>query len=171
MKRLTLLRHGHAEPHADGGDHERALDARGRAAAARAARAVLDAFGKPDLALASAALRTRQTAEIFCQQASGTPGEPAGPAMPLRFEAALYHAPWRDLLATVQGTGDTVGHLLLVGHNPGISELALHWANSLNAGGRFTGFAPAGWCSLEFAAQAWGALPLPVAGHFAPSTD
>ena len=167
-----MLRHGHAEAQADGGDFERELDGRGRTEVARAARAVLEAVGTPDLALASAARRTQQTAAIFCEQAHDpmrgradlerrTPGPPV-----LRLEPALYHASWREMLGVVQETDKDIGHLLVVGHNPGISELALHWANSLRRDGTFMGFSTAGWCSVVFESESWQTIAMPSDGLF-----
>lgn len=179
MKRLTLLRHGNAEARAEGGDFERALDARGRAEAARAAQAMLQACGKPDLILASAAKRTRQTAVIF-QAEFATMAVPvtAAPALAeatngptsanilIRTERSLYHAAWDQLLASARSAGDEIEHLLIVGHNPGISELALRWSNSLQSPPPFAGFSTAGWCSVTFDEERWADIATPVEGRF-----
>ncbi len=160
MKRLTLLRHGHAEAHAEGGDFDRALDARGRAEVARAAAAIMNSVGKPDLILVSTAQRTQQTAAIFCEHA----GNAGGAAM--RGERSLYHASCDELLNIVHSIADEITHLLLVGHNPGISELALRWANSLNTAPAFAGFATAGWSSMIFDSHTWSAIAMPLDGQF-----
>jgi len=162
VKRLTLLRHGHAAAHADGGDFERSLDARGRTEAVRAAAAIMESVGKPDLILVSTARRTQQTAAIFCEHV-GTAG---GNGASMRGERGLYHASCDELLAIVRSTADQITHLLVVGHNPGISELALRWANSLNTTPSFAGFATAGWGSMIFDSLTWSAIALPREGQF-----
>ena len=162
MKRVTLVRHGHAEPQAEGGDFFRPLDSRGRAEAARSAAAIATAFGAPDSMVASAAVRTRQTALILREHwASITAG-----ALPLVFERNLYHADWTVLLQTLQGTASSISHVLLVGHNPGISELALRWSGRFAEHAAFRGFAPAGWCTAAFDIGDWTAISSPVEGRF-----
>ena len=84
MDRLILLRHAKAESEASSGDDfDRPLAARGR----REAQAVgvqLAALGlKPDIALVSPALRTRETWELV---------EEAVPGAEVRFDPALYNA-------------------------------------------------------------------------------
>jgi phosphohistidine phosphatase len=64
MHRLILMRHAQAEPSASsGGDKARALSPAGRGEAVLMGRALAERGLKPDLALVSAATRTRQTGE------------------------------------------------------------------------------------------------------------
>lgn len=162
MKRLTVLRHGHAEAHAEGGDFDRALDARGRAEVARAAAAIMESVGKPDLILVSTAKRTQQSAAIFFEHLGTAGGD--GPSM--RGERRLYHASRDELLTLVRSTADEITHLLIVGHNPGISDLAVRWSNSLSTTPSFAGFATAGWGSLTFDSRTWSAIAIPRDGRF-----
>ncbi len=126
--RLSLLRHGVAETHSDAGDFERRLAPRGFEQARWAADR-LQSLGVmlPDRVLSSPALRTRQTAETLIE----------GLALPpacLELISPLYLADLGTLTALIQGiaTGgvaadaDSPRHILLVGHNPGLSELAQH---------------------------------------------
>lgn len=162
MKRVTLLRHGHAAPQAEGGDFFRPLDEFGRAEAARSAAAIAAACGAPDSMLASAAVRTRQTAMIVREHWGAIPES----ALPLVFERNLYHAEWTSLLQSLQDTAPSVSHLLLVGHNPGISDLALRWSGRFAEHAAFRGFAPAGWCSAVFDISDWTKLGSPVTARF-----
>lgn len=164
MKRLSLLRHGHAQAQAEGGDFERSLDARGRTEALRAAKALLEVGSPPKLVLASAAKRTAQTATIFIEQLRSLATEPV-----MRAERSLYQATADDLLSIIMVSSDELDHLLIIGHNPGISELALRWANSLDETSGFRGFATAGWCSVIFDSLSWSALGRPTSGRFAAS--
>lgn len=114
MRELVLLRHAHAEPAASGqDDHERGLDETGRAEAA-AAGEWLRAHGLlPDRILCSSALRARETLDSL--GAIGT-GE-------VRSEASIYEASPGTLAALADANRDAE-RLLLVGHNPGLEQLA-----------------------------------------------
>jgi phosphohistidine phosphatase len=144
-RRLTLVRHGHAEDKGPGQrDFDRALDPRGRAEIAEMARRCLDLGLVPDLLVTSAAVRARQTAAAFERLL-----ERRSP--PLRVEAGLYLAEAESLLAFIRGTDAGVTHLMLVAHNPGLADLAQQLAPEA----RFTGFETAATCSMLFAADGW----------------
>lgn len=148
MKRLTLMRHGDArwnDPEVS--DLERPLNRRGTSAAEAMARRLLDLELIPDLLLASPARRTQETAAIVARELS----------LPLRRvlrEEALYLASAADLLRLVQATGPRVGHLLVVGHNPGVSELMQLLLPQRGLGG----LAAAAVCSIAFDATEWTAI-------------
>ena len=116
MRRLMLLRHAKAVASARGGDIERPLAPRGRAAvpvlgAYLAAETLL-----PDLALVSPARRTHETWDLLAPSLGPTP---------MRIEPRIYEAPSERLLAVVQETDADVRTLLMIGHNPGFAELAV----------------------------------------------
>lgn len=163
MRRITLVRHGHAAAHAKGGDFQRPLDGRGRREVAQTATAIRDRIGAPSLMLASSAVRTTQTATILRDRLS-TPDT----TLPLVFERSLYHADWSHLLEVLQASDDTTPHLLLVGHNPGISELALRWSRHFPEYTDFQGFVTAGWCSAAFATPTTdlSGLSVPIEAFF-----
>ena len=118
MRRLIVMRHAKTERRAESGeDFDRALTAEGRADAAETARALAAAGLTPDLALVSAAVRTRQTFEAMRATLSD---------VRMSARADLYNAS-RDVLwrAAEASDGDTV---LLIGHNPDIHALALSLA-------------------------------------------
>jgi phosphohistidine phosphatase len=117
MKHLILMRHASAGPAAD--DRERPLSAAGQREALRMGRALaaLSASGfRPERALVSPARRAQETL--------------AGVRRGLRSLAAadtddaLYLASPGELLSRLQRLSDETEQLLLVGHNPGLSELA-----------------------------------------------
>ena len=133
-ERLVLLRHGEALPSPRGGrDFDRPLSDRGLLEARGAARAIAAVMARPDLILASRALRTTQTAEAV--QATAFAG------VPVVTEAALYLATAEALLDVLQGLGDGFASVLLVGHNPGISEACARLAGD----GRPLSLPTAGW--------------------------
>jgi phosphohistidine phosphatase len=117
MQRLILLRHGKAESvAATGGDFERGLTERGRSDAALMGRVLADAGMAPDLALVSAARRTRET---------WTEAAPAFPAARCEISRTLYLASCEQLAQLVDGVAEAVTSLMIVGHNPGLHEFAL----------------------------------------------
>lgn len=116
MLRLTLLRHARAEPqYAGQEDWDRALEARGQRDAAEMARRLQERHLKPQRILTSPALRAISTAAIMAR----TLRVPAGHVLS---DERLYLASARVLLTVIQELGGTAGHLMVVGHNPGISE-------------------------------------------------
>jgi phosphohistidine phosphatase len=117
VKRLHLLRHAKSswdDPSLD--DHERPLAPRGRKAAAVVAAWMADNRVRPELVLCSTATRTRQTlARVL--PALGDPG--------VVYDDGLYHVGADRLLERLHAVSDDVGEAMLVGHNPGLQELAL----------------------------------------------
>jgi phosphohistidine phosphatase len=74
---------------------------------------------RPDVALCSPAVRTRETLEIVT---AGHPG--LGVRLGVRFEEDLYLASLGALVSSVAGVEPDAQVVLLVGHNPGLAELA-----------------------------------------------
>lgn len=143
--RLTLVRHGRAEDKGSGqADFDRSLDRRGVAEVAGMARRCLELSLVPDRVRASAAVRTRQTAEAFAQVLQV-------PASALSFERGLYLAEVDTLLEAIRGSAEDARHLMLVGHNPGIGELAQQFAPRA----QLAGFETAATCTMRLAARAW----------------
>lgn len=116
---MLIARHAHADwPSWQGPDFDRPLTPRGERDARRAGAAMRAAGHRPVQVLASAAQRTRQTAQLMA-------GELALPADALRFEDSLYNASAAVLEAQLHAAAAaSTGMLLLVAHNPGISQLA-----------------------------------------------
>jgi phosphohistidine phosphatase len=117
-KRLTLIRHANAEQDADVRDFERPLSRKGQNEALEMARRFQERGLVPDLILASAATRTRETAETFAKVLGVA-------ARLLQADDALYLAEGDYILGAIRGVGPRVGHLMVIGHNPGISAAAI----------------------------------------------
>jgi len=142
------MRHAEARcKDSDLSDLERPLNRRGSAAAEAMARRLHELQLVPDLLLVSPARRTRQTAEIVARGLSIPPRR----VLP---EEALYLASADDVLKVVQGTGARVTHLLVVAHNPGVSELVQRLVPEADA----TGLATAALCSIAFDTMHWTAI-------------
>jgi phosphohistidine phosphatase len=116
MAVLTLLRHAKAaQPVPGQQDFDRPLTERGRNDAAWAGT-ILAAF-KPDLALVSAARRTRETWELAGQALTKAPE--------LVLERGLYLCKPAQLLRRIQSVPATVRSVVVVGHNPCWHEFAV----------------------------------------------
>ena len=116
MRRLILLRHAKSS-WADPGqrDFDRPLNPRGQRAAAAVGAWLIGQDLLPDAALVSPAARTRET---WAQLG------PAFAAVPVRFLQDLYHAEAPALLAHLQAAPAEAATVLILGHQPGIGELA-----------------------------------------------
>jgi phosphohistidine phosphatase len=126
-RRLTLVRHANAEQESDVRDFERPLSKKGFGEANEMARRFHERGLIPDLILTSAALRTRQTAETFAKVLGV-------PARLLQAEDSLYLAEGEHIISVIRGVGPRVSHLMLIGHNPGISAAAISLAPEIVQG-------------------------------------
>jgi phosphohistidine phosphatase len=133
MRRLMLLRHAKTEYDAPSGrDQDRRLDKRGRADAAEIGGWIGRHPPFPDLVLVSPAARARQTWEIAWEAMKDLSPEPKIELVP-----ELYGADPSQLLRTVRTASELDSRrLMLVGHNPGMHELALALIGSGDGNGR-----------------------------------
>ena len=127
MRRLMLLRHAKTENEAPSGrDQDRRLDNRGRHDAAEIGGWIARHAPFPDLVLVSHAVRAHQTWEIAWEAMKERVPEPQVELMP-----ELYGADVSQLLETIREASSTDRRqLMIVGHNPGMHELALALAGS-----------------------------------------
>jgi phosphohistidine phosphatase len=131
---LYLLRHAKsswADPALD--DHDRPLAPRGHLACELLARHCEAARVAPELVLCSSALRTLETLEAI----RGALGDP-----PVEVDPGLYHSPAEHLRARIARTD--AASLMLVGHNPGLQELAVELASPGVLRDRVAGKLPTG---------------------------
>ncbi len=121
MKRLYLLRHAKSswdDPAL--ADYDRPLAPRGRHAARVMAEHLRRNGISPALVVCSPSRRTRQTLKRI---ASGLPE-----SADFQIKSELYAASAADLLEVLHEVPDEVGSVMLIGHNPGIQDLALSLA-------------------------------------------
>ena len=148
MKRLTLMRHADAQwkdPEVD--DFSRPLNRRGHSEAESMARRLIELGVVPDLIITSSARRAGQTAEILAHELSLLPRT-------IRYEEALYLGGAQEILKLVATIGPRVAHLMILGHNPGISEAAHVLVPSRELGGLST----AALCSITLDTEQWSAV-------------
>jgi phosphohistidine phosphatase len=121
MRQLMLLRHAKsAWDDASMPDRDRPLNARGRRAVAAMRQAMRDLGLAPDVVLVSTAKRTMQTLEAL---------EPWDDTPLIEPMDSLYLANPMQLTAALHGVAETVRSVLLIGHNPGLHDLALALAS------------------------------------------
>ncbi len=147
MKRLTLLRHAKSsgkEP--DQNDFDRPLNSRGRHDAPLMGRRLAGRGLQPDLLLASPALRSRLTAAAVAKQLAIDAGC-------LTFDERIYLATVRELLGLVRAIAEDRQNVLLVGHNPGITDLANYLV-----GGQLENLPTCGLFSVELQVSTWRQL-------------
>ena len=120
MRTLLLFRHAKSswdDPSLD--DHDRPLSPRGLRDAPRMGRFIAQLGCHPDLVLCSTAVRTRETLRL----ALGPLLEATVPE--ISFDRDLYEVPARHIRGIVSATPDSVATMMVIGHNPGMQDLAL----------------------------------------------
>lgn len=151
MLRLLLLRHAKSDRPPGVADLDRPLNPRGRAAAPRMAAYLAQEGLVPGVALVSPALRTRQTFG---------PVSEALRDVSVRYERGLYEASASTILAAVRGVDEPVC-VLVVGHNPGLHDLATDLVGSGPREARVslaTQFPTAALAVIDFEASAWSGI-------------
>jgi phosphohistidine phosphatase len=118
MKTLTIVRHAKSSwGDSSLSDRERPLNNRGERDAPIMGQRIADAGIRPSLILSSPANRAWTTARVIAEQMS----------YPLEFlqrDADLYLASPNDILDVVVAQDDGFNSLMIVGHNPGLTDLA-----------------------------------------------
>jgi phosphohistidine phosphatase len=118
LLRLTLVRHAKTEPGRSGQeDWDRVLEPRGQRDAPEMARRLKELEPKPDRVLSSPAVRAITTANIMVRELNIS-------AQKVQQDERLYLASPKDMLAVIRELGGRARHLMVVGHNPGITEFA-----------------------------------------------
>jgi phosphohistidine phosphatase len=133
MRRLMLLRHAKTETDAPSGrDQDRRLDERGRGDAAEIGAWLARHRPFPDFVQVSPAVRAKQTWELAWEAM-----KERVPAPQVAFLPELYAADPAQILETIRTAAVTAAkHLMVVGHNPGMHELALMLTGSGDAASR-----------------------------------
>jgi phosphohistidine phosphatase len=133
MRRLLLLRHAKTEHDAPSGrDRDRRLDNRGRSDAAEIGGWIGRHPPFPDSVMVSPATRSHQTWEIVWEAMKDRAPLPQVELVP-----ELYGADPSQLLQTIRAaSASDPQRLMVVGHNPGMHELALALTGSGDAAGR-----------------------------------
>lgn len=164
MKTLYLLRHAHAATDAPPmmGDHERILSDQGALEAEQVASFMKDSGLVPDFVLSSSSVRTIQTARIIMGAILDTEGR----RIETRFDRALYLAEPAAIVDDITNVDNRYDRLLVVGHNPGMGDLAMRLSD-----GAITAFPPAAFAAFSAEVDDWQSLRpehLRLTASFAP---
>ena len=157
MRRLMLLRHAKTETDAPSGrDQDRRLDERGHRDAVRMGDWIADHPPAPDTVLVSPAVRAKQTWDLAWEVMKGRVEAPQVELLP-----ELYGADPAQLLETIRTATIPANpkRLMLVGHNPGMHELALMLTGSGDKAGRHAladNLPTSGLAVLDFDVKDWG---------------
>jgi len=118
MKTLYLLRHAKSSwDFEDLSDHDRPLNKRGRHDAPLMGRELASHEVTLDLIISSSAVRALTTASLVAKELEYDTEN-------ISINEAIYGAGKEELLTSIQQTPDNIANLMLVGHNPEITELA-----------------------------------------------
>jgi phosphohistidine phosphatase len=148
VKRLTLMRHANAQwKDPDTPDFDRPLNRRGQSEAEAMSRRLIELKLFPSMLLASGARRAQQTADIVARELGVAPRN-------RRSEESLYLATAADILRLIQAIGPRIPHLMIVGHNPGITEAANLFAPQPHIQELATGAL----CTLTFETPSWAKI-------------
>lgn len=136
VRTLFLLRHAKSDWGApELSDHQRPLNKRGRRAAPKIALWAKEAGALPAHIISSSAVRAHTTAQLLVEQWGGS--------VPIELQDRLYLAPPETYWQVLGERPPGEDRLLLVGHNPGMSE----WASEL--AGHTIELPTAAWISFE----------------------
>ena len=144
MKRLSLLRHAKSSWDTPGADRDRPLNHRGERDAPRMGVRLKARQLRPSLILTSPAARATATARSIAN-ALGYPTEF------IQREEQLYLASAGAILNIVAAQEDTFNDLLLVGHNPGMTDVI----NELIPDFELDNLPTAGIVSIDCAVDTW----------------
>jgi len=124
MKTLYLFRHGDADESNSGPDYDRELTEKGRKYSAQLGNHLKEAGIKIDQIISSGAPRAKATAEIAA-------GEIGYPAEDIATEEMLYSSgnP-EDILALLLNLSSGISSVMLVGHNPLLSDFIMYICRS-----------------------------------------
>ncbi|GAA6208740.1 histidine phosphatase family protein [Cognatishimia sp. WU-CL00825] len=143
-KHLILMRHAKSSWEHVGRDFDRPLNTRGQMAAPAIGDWLRTQGYLPDAILSSSAKRTRETCDGL------------GFDVPMRFERRLYLADPDTMLAELKA--ETANTVLLLGHNPGIAELADQLVATRPDHSRFYDYPTCATTVIDFEISDWAAL-------------
>ncbi len=144
MKTLLLIRHAKTSwinPTAS--DHDRPLEERGIQDAEILSHFLNEHHLKPDILLASPALRTHHTAEIIAEHIHF-------PKDKIIYNENIYNAGVEDLLHILQALDSAYKTVFLVAHNPAITMLANYLGET-----HIASLQTAGACCIELLTDDW----------------
>ena len=148
MKRLTVVRHAKSDWSLPGQqDWDRPLNRRGQRDAPEMAHRLRARKLKPDRILSSPAVRALTTATIMAHELKVK-------AELVLQDERLYLASAPAMLEVVRDKGGTARHLMVLGHNPGITE----FVNRLSSGDQIDNMPTCAVFTAQFELEDWGEI-------------
>ncbi|MDY0343325.1 MAG: histidine phosphatase family protein [Lentimicrobium sp.] len=146
MKFLYLMRHGKAEADSAGSDADRQLSAKGEEQVRLVSTWFKSRNHAPQKIISSHASRAYTTAALLARELDI-------PQDKIDIQKAVYHGDEQTLEELIQYTDDNIEFLLMVGHNPAISDLAsLFFQPAIN------GLPTAGLAVVTFDMDSWKSI-------------
>jgi len=127
MKYLYIIRHAKAEQHVTGKeDYDRNLSNKGRERALKLSKWLNSTSSKIEKFICSSSLRTIQTAEIINNELLEK--------VTINVESKLYGASEEEILNYLIFLDDSINSIALVGHEPGLRQLAIYLTGGYSKG-------------------------------------
>ena len=118
MKTIYLVRHAKSSwQYPDLDDFERPLNKRGRKALIIMGKVLKNLEVTPDLIMSSPATRAAITARVIADTINYPPHK-------IQYTEAIYSSDQGTLLGIIKEINDSVNKAMLIGHNPGLTDLA-----------------------------------------------
>jgi phosphohistidine phosphatase len=148
MKTLTLIRHAKSSwKNAYLLDIDRPLNKRGKRDAPIMGQRLADRGVSPELIVSSPATRAMVTAETIALEIDY-------PIEDIVVDERIYMADVRNWLAVIRSLDDTLVHVMLFGHNPGLTDLV----NTLSPSQTINNVPTCGVVELDFETDTWASV-------------
>ena len=155
MKTLYLIRHAKSSwkfPELD--DFDRPLNKRGKRDAPMMGQRLYQQGILPDLIISSPAKRAKRTARAVAEAIGYFQSA-------IQYDEVVYDASAEDMVTSLRSVSDRVATLMLVAHNPGLTELANRLTSHATDNVVTTGIV-----AIEFPVDAWADIRLSGGGRF-----
>jgi phosphohistidine phosphatase len=121
MKKLIIVRHAKSSwNHPELSDFDRPLNSRGNKDAEMMSLKLSEKINKIDFIISSSSKRTILTYEYFKNKINFNNE---------LFTDELYHASSKTVISIIKDTNSDINSLMLLGHNPGLTETVNHLTN------------------------------------------
>jgi phosphohistidine phosphatase len=154
MKSLLIVRHAKSswkQPELD--DRQRPLNKRGKRDAPLMGKRLAERGLRPQTILSSPAARALATARIIGAEIGYSESD-------IVVDERLYHSSASDLLNVIYGLENGLDQVMVVGHNPGLTELVNHLSSEY-----IDNVPTCGVVAFEFDVRGWEELAGPVKGR------
>jgi phosphohistidine phosphatase len=149
MKTLIIVRHAKSDwNHLQQKDFDRDLNERGMRDAPMMGKRLLNRHIQVNLLVSSTAKRAAKTAKLIANELRYASTE-------IQWEDSLYHAPPSMIQAAIFGVSNHINTLMIVCHNPGITDFVNLLTNNL-----IENMPTCGMCALQFPIEKWEDLPI-----------